>query len=65
MDPFQREVIDRLARIETKAETIAGLGDRVTTLERGEGRRNAIVGSAVALPTLLTAIWAVFRGTST
>lgn len=61
MDPFQREVIDRLARIETKAEATAGLADRVTALEKAEGRRNALVAALVALPAALTAFWQFFR----
>lgn len=65
MDPFQREVIERLARIETKAETFAGLGDRVTTLERGEGRRNSLVAFVVALPAALGALWVMLRGAIT
>jgi hypothetical protein len=64
MDPFQKEVIERLTRIETKAEALTGVNDRVTALERGEHRRNAIVAGLVAIPAAAAAIWQLFtRGT--
>lgn len=58
MDPFQREVIDRLARIETKVESHADVASRVTNLEKAEGRRNAIVAALAAVPAGAAALWA-------
>lgn len=56
MDAFQREVIDRLARIETKVEAMPELERRVANLERGESRRNAILGVvSVTIPAAIAA----------
>jgi hypothetical protein len=65
VDPFQREVIDRLARIETKTETLQGIAERVTSLERAEGRRNAIVALLVGLPAAVAAAWQIITRSPT
>lgn len=61
MENFQREVIDRLARIETKLETHEGLPARVAVLERGDSRRNAVLALFAGLPAGLAALWAAMK----
>lgn len=63
MDPFQREVIERLARVETKLDAVGGHDARIRTLETNRSGLTALVagGSAVlgavvaALPAFLKA----------
>jgi len=66
LSEFQREVIDRLARIETRLDAMQGVSDRVTTLERGEHRRATWAGFLGALPGALAALaaaaWASTKG---
>lgn len=49
MDTFQREVIDRLARLETKLDAVPDLERRVTDLERGNARFQAITALVAAM----------------
>lgn len=67
MDAFQREVIERLARIETKMEELSSLPARVTSLEKGESRRNTLIGAlaAVLSPAGLAALWLALHGRNT
>lgn len=64
MDPFQREVIDRLARIETKIEPLGALEQRVVVLEKGEGRRNAVVALILGVPAAVGAVVTAARSLS-
>lgn len=59
---FEREVIDRLARIETKLETHSGFGDRITKLETS-GTRFTVIATAFATiaSSLLTSIPSFLR----
>lgn len=55
---FEREVIDRLARIETKQDAVKDHGARIDSLEKWRDRAIAIGALLLAAPA---AAWAGFQ----
>lgn len=59
---FEREVIDRLARIETKIEKMDALEKRVTRLEASDNKRKGMMAVCSGLCALVGALLGILGG---
>lgn len=59
---FEREVIDRLARIETKIEKMDVLEKRVTKLEASDNKRKGMLVISSGLCALVGALLGILGG---
>lgn len=62
VEDFEREVIDRLARIETKIEKMDVLERRVTKLEASDNKRKGMLAICSGICALVGAFLGILGG---
>lgn len=62
VEDFEREVIDRLARIETKIEKMDVLERRVTKLEASDNKRKGMLAVCSGICALVGAFLGILGG---